>query len=289
MPEQVKYDIFTFQLRPKRNIQTHLWNENLTAEEIMDRKNGLFSQSLDEHIGFYTRRGKLNYQVKHKDDESFLFRLANKKTVHLEQEFHRESFPSEPSCAIMIWNNPDYQMIAIESDRTSFGSSKSVKNILEKALSRKLEGVNLDIAIHPNYDESDFWDLVDRYDKEVQNIKFEFEYPNLPAVNKTINETLKQASKAIRSDKTKLEFSASKGDILDNVDVGNEQLTNLVKASSEGAGSVKLKMKGYRRWETTGNNMRHEEFDSLEVDLSSEESANWVASFIERLRSIRDV
>lgn len=276
MSQPIKYDVFTYQLSPIAKAQLGLFNPNLTPEQIMERKNTLFAEIFKGDISFYHRRFKLNYKVEFQDEEVILLRLANRKTVHIEKEFHRESFESEPSCLIAIWNNPDYQLIAIESDRTSFGTSFTVRNIVEKSFRRELEGLNLKVNIHPTYKESDFWDLINTYGGQIERLKFEFEYPNLPRVNKFLTDELKDASRTLNSGKTKLEFSAPDEQILDNVDESNEELSNLVKASAEGAGPTKLKFKGYKRWESTENKVRSVEFDELEVEANEETIRNYV-------------
>ncbi|MAC94589.1 MAG: hypothetical protein CMC96_03710 [Flavobacteriales bacterium] len=280
-----KFDIFTYQLSPVSRPQLGLFDENLTREQLMERKNKLFHEVFKAEVSFYHRRFKLNYRIEHIDKEFILIRLANKKTVSIEKEFHRETFESEPSCLIAIYNKPEIQIMAIESDRTSFGTSFTVAKLLTRTLERELNRLNLRIAINPKYEEKEFWQLIDRFSGQIEKLRFEFEYPNLPRVNDTLSEELKQASRNLKSEKTKIEFDAAKNEVLDNLDEDNSELSDLVKASSEGAGPAKIKVKGYRHWETTANKVKSVEFDELEVDLPNTEVEDYVQALKDLLKN----
>jgi len=265
-----KFDIFTYQLSVLPMNQLSLFDKALSKEELMGKKNLFFNEIFKAQLSFYHRRNKLNYKVEFKSDEFILIRLANKKVVHIERKFHRESFESEPSCLVGIYNTQETQYLLIESDRTSFGTSFTVARIIEKAFERELAKFNFRIKIHPKYEEKEFWELLDKYPDQVEGLRFEFEYPNLPRVNKFLSDELKEASKALNSGKTKIEFLAVDDNILDNLVEDNTELNSLVKTSAEGAGPVKIKIKGLKRWESTDNKVKSYEFDSLEVDAPAE-------------------
>lgn len=53
---QVKYNIYTYQLRPVNNIQYDLFEGGMTKETIWEKKNLLFFQMFDSEIPFYHRR-----------------------------------------------------------------------------------------------------------------------------------------------------------------------------------------------------------------------------------------
>lgn len=279
-----KYDIFTYQLSVVPNLQLSLFDEQMSKAELMEKKNIFFNEIFNSELSFYHRRNKLNYKIEYRTDEFTLLRLANKRTVHIEREFHRESFDSEPSCLVGIYNTPETQYFLVESDRISFGTSFTVIRIIEKAFEKELSKLNFRINIHPKYEEKEFWNLLDRYPYQVEGLRFEFEYPNLPRVNKYLSDELKQASKALNSGKTKIEFLAPDDSILDNLVKDNIELNSLVKSSAEGAGPVKIKIKGLRRWESTDNKVKSYEFDSLEVDAPSEMVYDYVNSLKNLLR-----
>jgi hypothetical protein len=248
----------------------------MTTDELISKKNILFAKIFNT-IDFYSSRKKLNYKIEFKDDEFILLRLANKKTLKYEKNFQKEYFESEPSCLIGIYNNPNIQLIAIESDKTSFGNSFTVLKILERAIDREITKYYLKFYPQPKYEEKMLWEMLKKYEGRVQKLQFEFSKPNLARINESLSEDLKAASRALNSAKTKIEFDAPEQQVLENLDENNHPLADLVKASSEGAGPAKLKLNGFRSWETTENSVKTFEFDSLEIEADNETIANFVS------------
>lgn len=277
-----KFDVFTYQLSVIQRVQLNLFEKQLSREEMMEKRNSFFNEIFKQKLAFYHRRNKLNYKIEYNSDDFILLRLANKRIVHIEREFHRESFESEPSCLVGVFNTPNTQYLLIESDRTSFGKSFTVVRILERAFERELEKLNFQITIHPKYEEKEFWKILDRYPQQVERLRFEFEYPNLSRVNQYLSDELREASKMLNSGKTKIEFAASNENILDNLVEENNELNSLVKTSAEGAGPVKIKIKGLRRWESTDNKVKSYEFESLEVEAPAEQ----VYKYVEGLKNL---
>ena len=274
----IKYDLFSYQISPVTNAQTSLFGHNLSVEELIKKKNELFAGLFDKLV-FYNSRNKLNYKIEFQDKEFILLRLANKRTVKFEKNFQKEYFESEPSCLIGIYNNPQVQLIAIESDRTSFGNSFTVLKILEKAIDREITEYHLEFYPQPKYEEKMLWEMLRKYNGRVEKLQFEFSKPNLARVNESISEELKEASKLFNSARTKVEFDAPKDQVLENLNENNKPLADLVKASSEGAGPAKLKLSGFRSWETTENSVKTFEFDNLEIEADTETISRFVNQF----------
>jgi hypothetical protein len=268
-------------MNPTPFTQLSLFEKQLTRDELMGNKNTYFNEIFNSYLHFYHRRYKLNYKIEYRSEDFILLRLANRKTVHIEKEFHKESFESEPSCLVAIYNDPKIQQIAIESDKTSFGTSFTVVRVVERAFERELSKLNLGINIHPKYEEKEFWDLLRKYENQIEGIRFEFEYPNLSQINKTLSDELKEASKSLNSETTKIEFSAGDTKVLDNLVENNAELSGLVKTSAAGGGPAKLKIKGLRRWESTDNKTKSFEIDQLEVDATEE----MILEYIKELKS----
>lgn len=95
-----------------------------------------------------------------------------------------------------------------------------------------------------------------------------------------LSDELKEASKLFNSARTKVEFDAPKDQVLENLDENNQPLADLVKASSEGAGPAKLKLTGFRSWETTETSVKSFEFDSLEIESDTQT----ISKFVEQLK-----
>src|SRR5689334_7658255 len=110
---EVKFDIFTFQLSPVTNQQLELFGDYISQEDLIKNKNIYLNNILKENLSFHSNRSLLNYKIEYEDDEFVLLRIANKKTITIERNFHKQSFDSEPSCLIAIYNNPSIQLLAI--------------------------------------------------------------------------------------------------------------------------------------------------------------------------------
>lgn len=264
-----KFDIFTYQISPESIIQPKLFAPERSIEEIIRNKNQYFAEIFKGQLNFYSNRKKLNYKIEYADKDFILLRLANKRAIKVEKNFQKEYFTSEPSCLIGIYNDPQVQLIAIESDKTSFGNSFSVLKILEKAIDRALSEYYLRFYPQPKYEERVLWDMIQKYQGQVEKLQFQFSKPNLSRVNESLSKELKEASKTMNSANTKIEFNAPKDNILENLDESNCYLTDLIKASSEGSGPAKLKIKGFRGWETTEYSVKSFSYESLEVESDS--------------------
>jgi hypothetical protein len=275
-----KYDIFSYQLSSITNAQTTLFGQNYTIDELLLNKNIFFARVFN-NLEFFSRRKKLSYKIEFEDHEFILLRLANKKALKYEKNFQKEYFESEPSCLIGIYNNPNIQLITIESDKTSFGNSFLVLKILERAVEREIVKCFLKFSPQPKYEEKVLWEMLKKYEGRIQKIQFEFSKPNLSRINETLPEYLKLVSGHVNSSKTKLEFDAPEWQVLENLDENNEPLADLVRASSQGAGPAKLRLSGFRSWQTTENSVKTFELESLEMEADSE--AIW--KFVSQLKS----
>lgn len=277
----IKYDIFTYQISPISSAQFKLFGKNYSYSDLVNNKNKFFANSF-ENLSFFSSKHKLNYKVEYADNEFILIRLANRKTIKLEKGFHQEFHEIEPSCLIAFYNNPEIQLVAIESDKTSFGNSFAVLKILENALNRELGDFNLRFYPQPKYEARILWEMLERYEGRIEKLQFEFIKPNLARVNDSLSDELKEASKMLNSAKTKIEFNAPEKQVLENLDEDNKQLVDLVKTSSEGAGPAKIKLTGLRSWETTANSVKSIELDSLEIEADQDT----IRSFVMELKEI---
>lgn len=277
-----KFDVFSYQISPDTTIQTKLFESEVSIEDLIKNKNKYFNDIFEEELNFYSSRHKLNYKIEYIDNEFILIRLANKKTVKIEKNFQQEFYESEPSCLVAIFNNTDIQLIAIESDKTSFGNSFSVLKIIEKTFDKKLNEQNLNFYPQPKYEPKILWDLLNRYEGRIEKLKFEFSKPNLARINASLSEELKAASKLLNSATTKIEFEAPKNNVLENLNKDNDELVNLVNASAEGSGPAKFKLSGIRSWESTEDKVKSFEIDSVEIEADDKT----ISKFVSELKSI---
>lgn len=261
-----KFDIYTFQFSPIIDDATLPFKDiEEERERIMNNKNQFFEKVLTSD--FFIHHDKtLPLIIEYSDKELKIIRIANRKYVTFEREFKKEYRENQPSCLVVIYNNANIQRIAIEQDIDAFTETNVVANIMTKAFNRELKKYDLKIRINKEYNEGEFWNLIQKYKSEVTRLKFEFNYPNLPRVNKYITEAIKNASQSVNSTKSIVEFNADKGETLKNITKNNDIINGLVKASAEGGTPIKFNIKGYKAQRKTGGTTKTIEFDEMSFE-----------------------
>lgn len=276
----VKYDWYTYFLQPVEGIQYTTDGNNLTHEELMNKKNQLFRQALSNEPTFVHRNKKLRYEVLFNSEHHIVLRIANNKKVSIERDFVTNTFDSFPSALVIFYNHPDQQQIAIESDRTSFGNSEVLLRIISKTLQQELKHDKLSATFHKQFVKRTFWEILDHHKDEVIGLKFKVPYPNLPRLNLNVNDSLRQVNKDTGAEVSNLEIKAHPGSSLQNLNEKNESINNLVHGSSEGGGEPQIKLKNQRSYKKTGTTIKSTFFDKIE---SVKSSTNDMMSFVKGL------
>ncbi|MBD9110280.1 MULTISPECIES: hypothetical protein [Bacteroides] len=259
------YTIYTYQFKPVFNLFN---NEDCLRHqgELMSHKNKIFENAIKSCI-FTHRNHKLSSQLLFCLDDIIAFKLANVKSVHLEQKFQIKTETDEPSVNILINNNPNVQRIAIEQNK-AFTETGVVIKILKKAFNALLIDQGLSITIKKEYQEREFWDLINRNPDCIKMVRFEFDYPNLPRVSESVSSMLKQASEASLSAKTRLEFNSAEKECL-KIEESNEQIKGLTQAASGSGNSVVFRVKGMKKLQRTGYTTKTISFDELEIQADN--------------------
>lgn len=120
-----------------------------------------------------------------------------------------------------------------------------------------------------DYDENEFWKIVNAYPKQVTMLRFQFSYPNLPRVSQNINKIISEESRKVGSAKTVFEFNADEGEAL-NVSKGNGKLEGMVVAAAQSGNPVTLKIKSMKKYIKTGKTEKSFELDGLELTAEAD-------------------
>ena len=93
----------------------------------------------------------MNYPLKleHSQNGFYLFKIAQKKTTTITQNFENLVVDNEPYVYVIINNDPTVQKIAISDNIEAFSNPDVVKNILKKPAPSILAAftISLDIEI----------------------------------------------------------------------------------------------------------------------------------------------
>ncbi|MGJ5643227.1 hypothetical protein [Formosa sp. S-31] len=271
----INFHIFRYHLLPlsKKNKQFEMFeNSDLSFEEIKERKNEFFRNILDELTSIENKHHPL--KLEHNEDDKYIFKMANKKTTRITQNFKNQIIANEPFCYIVFDNDPTVQKIAISDNPEAFSSPIVVKNNLRRIFRKGLEKYGLNIEIEQLFDKKGFWEYVKEHKKEITYINFQFIKPNLANISRSLPEAFKDFANDTNSHDSHIIIKAPEKGTLDNINKDNKDISGLVDYTSNGAGSIKLKVKGVRTQLNTKENpkiIKMAEIEEAEIEGSPEE------------------
>ena len=264
------FSIYTYQFSPLP-IQGELFDEFYIEKQrsVMENKNDIFRQ-LIQSTDFVYRNKKHSVCFFPKDKDLIVFRISNIRTMLLEKDFKKNPIVDEPSSLVITYNSPLVQRIAIQQNNRAFNEDGVIVRIIQSSLKHSLSRHGLRMTIRKEYENQEFWKLVDNNPCQISMVRFEFDYPNLPRVAEKVDSLLRDLSKDVYSGKTKLEFNAPEKEVL-NLNRNDETLYALSKASSSSGNPIVLKIKGFKKYVKTGNSTKTIDIDEVEIEAQSGE------------------
>lgn len=269
-----KYILYRYQFSPiQSNVQSMfpVEAENMSDEELMQKKQVLFASLFDENVELKFKKGNklYNHKMLFCQGGFFVFKIANDKSVNLEENFTKCKHEYSPSCNVIIDNRKDVQIIAVEEKKNVFKSTDVVSSILQDTFSKYLQSYRLSIAVRRIYDETDFWTIVADNRDSIEKVRFRFSYPNLPTLNKNVKEAIAEVAKSTASGNSEFMLEAQKGYSL-NVSEEDSNLSSLVQMSADGGEEIKIKIKKLAAWQKVGDSSKSIEIEDLDATLSNE-------------------
>ncbi|WP_283119478.1 hypothetical protein [Neisseria elongata] len=252
------FHLYRYQIIPNERIQERLPLHvgDMTVEEVIQNKNAFFIEAfnnliLQSDLNLYeeTARKIIIKQIfpSNRADEIeqlFVFKVATRKRMKRETEnFESVSEENWPSVFVLIWNDPEQQIIAIEHRPMAFHSTNSLASTLEKRLNEILVIYNLNVQINPMFDKKSFWEFIEG--RNLEKVIFKIVTPNMAAISRSISEELKAIAKMSNSATTELTLTAPESGTL-NISPSMPQLPELVEYSSKGGGNIRVKYKGIK-------------------------------------------
>lgn len=268
----INFHIYRYHLLPieTNNQQVELFeNKKLSFEEIKKRKNEFFTKILDSLVN--SKNNKHPLKLEHNENGYFLFKLAQKKTTLITKNFENLVIDNEPYVYVIINNDPTIQKIAISDNIDAFGRPEVVKNILKKVFRRDLEIYGLNIEIEQLFDQVNFWEYVKEHRKEITYINFQFIKPNLANISASLPDVFKKFADNTNSHESHITLKAPEKGTLENIKKSNGNIEGLVDYTSQGAGSIKLKVKNIRKQLNTKENPVILQVKELDIEGPSEQ------------------
>lgn len=284
-----KYIIYTYQFSPIRNSSDSLFKElNVDVSNSMARKQDIFeSILLHEKTRFLYKKKEYSHKIIYKKDHIIVLKLANTKSVNLEEDFQKHKQYHFPSCQVIIDNRHNVQHIAIEESSTAFADTQTVCAIIESSFRSYLKSHRLYIDIQKEFQYSEFWDTIKQYPTGITMVRFHFLYPNLPRVWQSVNELISNASETTNSKQTTFEFKAEEDENLELLE-SSDMLQGLVIASADSGNQITLKARKLRTLIKTGKTTKSIVIDDLEAILRPDMfDKNGNLKLIEKLNKIK--
>ena len=241
MEKTIVFEIYRFHLLPITMSQFSLFDEMITYEELVERKNQFFDDIVHD---LQNRTQDFPIELYSVEDKSYLFRLANPKTTMIYRNFAEIPENTEPYIYIVINTDPQVQKIAISRNSEAFSTPNVSKNVLVEIFSKYLKGFGLSIEFEQLFESKAFWSWAKKYEGRIKSIDFEIIKPNLSKISYTIKNSLKPLIESTNSHKTHLKLDAPTEGTLENINKDNELVEGLVEYSSEGGGNISLKVIG---------------------------------------------
>ncbi|EAP87943.1 hypothetical protein [Croceibacter atlanticus] len=268
MDKTLKFDIFRFHLLPITTKQTSLFGENITYEELVQKKNEVFNKFVEDLQNINTG---LPLELFSYEDDSFLFRIANPKKTIIYKDFKEIVEKTEPYVFLAINTNDDVQKIGISHNPEAFSTTTVTKNAVLKIFNKYLNQNSLSIELEQIFEENKFWSVANKYQGRIKLIDFEIIKPNMSRISQSIKATLKPLIQNTNSHKTHVKLSAPEQGVLENIDKENKQVEGLVSYSSEGGGNITMKVLGLKSRIKTKNMAKTKKINELQLKGSPEQ------------------
>lgn len=262
-----KFELYRYQILPQiTNFQYDMTGEIKNEHELIQNKNRIFADVVQGTKTYKNGGALLVHKLEYKSGDLYVIHFGQprkrKVTTH---EFKKAYVDDYPDAVIVINNDPDVQMIAVQSNSEAFNKTSTLTNIFRNTVNKILIPRNLGIMIEPIFDPKDFWELIKKYDKKITQVKFNVIRPNMPGISKALTIDLKGFSKDTGAIRTSLEIDSGNDSYLNLTD-SNETINGLVSYASKGGGNITMRVKGLHRHIKTNDKISETTID--EIDLT---------------------
>lgn len=264
---------YRYQLLPlDRNETKDMYHDN-SVQKIIEQKNDFFSKALKHLPKVNHKHVEINISIEEIKNDLFRMQLAPSRPLIRETtDYRREKVENWPHIEAYILNKADDQLLIIQDRATAFANTDTVANIILRGTRVALDRVGLSLQIEPLFNKSYFWNLVNQYSNRITWLDFEFVTPNMANISKTLTQTLKNLGKETNSTRENLALRSDPSSSLD-ISESNETIRGLVEYTSEGAGDIKLKIKGIRKHFQTSSSRREVHLSGIEITADAKDIA----------------
>lgn len=269
------FSLYRYQILPMQKQYNLLYDLN----DILKRKNIIFEEALLNLKISVKNKEKRRYRydmIRH-GNNSFLLVVSREKSVKFYREdYVKDYIPSFPPVHIIIDNNPDEQILAVENS-SEYKTPNTLVKIFERSLQGELEKNNLFVKFSPIYKESSFWNYIEKYKDDISSLHFTLITPNMSNISGGLCEDLKNIAHDTRASITDYKIEAEKGATL-HIDKSNEAIAGLADYTAKGGGDTTIKRRNSKISYKSNDYQFDIEIDELELKED-------VSKLIEKIRS----
>lgn len=278
--KQIRFHLFRYHLLPIDNTAPTLFKfQELTVEQLKEQKNDIFRDILSSLP--VSKNNSNPLKIEDQEDNFFLFKIAQKKTTKITQNFQVKTIDNEPYVYLIINNDPSVQKIAISENSDAFSNPEVVKNIIKKVLRLDLNKNGLNIEIEQLFKAVSFWDFIGKHKNQITFINFRFIKPNLADIAGSLPQVFRQFSENVNSHDSRIIIKAPDKGTLENIDKTNSQIDGLVTYSSEGGGNIIIKTKNLKKTYNTKENPVTLEIEEMSIEGASDQILKAYKSIVE--------
>lgn len=249
-----KFDIYRFQLVPKKVLQLTVDNPDNTYEKVVAHKNEYFHNVIVKS-SFTGKRGKLPVKIPFDKDNFSVLWLGNDKYQEIVEDFETKTVPTHPFSIIIVDNDPTHQILAISRNYKAFSDTSVIVRSLSEAINKELDYYNLVIHIEPITSKLDFWNMLKGKEGRVKSITFEIIKPNMSNISECLTDYLKEFTQETNSHKTMLQINAPDNGVLEGISENSPKMQQLVDYTTNGGGTIKTKVAGESKTYSTRDNI----------------------------------
>lgn len=283
MAKKIIFNTYRYQILPQDRIQFSFFDDIKNIDELIQRKNSIFSCILleleNQNLGH--KKTPIKFQLKYKLDDFFIFKMGIKRHTKIGNENLEDTKQDDwRHIFIIFWNKPDKQFLLIQEKSKVFNRPKDALKVIIGLMKKPLLDKYLIIKSESLFNKNDFWNIIDKYSKKVSRVKFILITPNMANISGELSQELKELFKSTNSIENTLEISATKESIL-HLERNNKLVQNVVDYASEGGGSAQIKIQGIRKTFSTVDKIKTIEIDEMNITNPNEEAMKMIKNILE--------
>ncbi len=255
-----------------RIFVTHTYQLSLITD--VDSKHDAFIQAwtFSGPLYFDYRGEKYALVLEKFVDGEYILATLGKKShglMHMppEEKFSAQEFDDWPTVPIFISlsGSPDTgQAFAVGTSNKVTIKPLLLLDAMVKKLSEEIKKSSYELNINPITKTEDFWDLVDEYKDNIEEVEFNFVAPNLFNAEQELDNELKTASQTFQATQMSVKLQNKVNGI--NLSESQPFTKRAAEYVSQGGGQYRMRIKGLSKTIRNGEHIKTTSIEEIELE-----------------------